>query len=122
MIGLINTVLFQPHLILDLYTKHGLAECYLGVYTICFDMQTRQLKQFFLALEQMTPAQSHDFSHIQAKLDVILLRYGLHGTTDIDYLITDNGANVVKAFEHLAEDIDDDDLLDEGLCCPNCSQ
>ena len=50
---------------------------------------------------------------MQLKLDDVLQQFGLH--SGFDMLITDNGSNVVKAFAHLSDEIDDDDLADYSL-------
>lgn len=53
--------------------------------------------------------------------------YGLAGVEDIDYVLCDNGSNMIKAFSVLADDIapedDDVDELDLGKCieCAYCT-
>ncbi|CAM6006140.1 unnamed protein product [Sphagnum balticum] len=117
--------------------KKELGEAYIDVYLIAFDLRSHKKVAMFAGLAKMTPVQGHNHDHVHQKLDGVLQvilhtcahehafqRYGTGGVEDCDYIVTDNGSSMIKAFSELADDIaaDEEEVekMEEGMVKHSC--
>lgn len=83
-------------IVLDIWSKNGLSESYLGVLAQYFDHKSLSIKKVLLGLKIMQG--SHTAENIYNVLQVVLKEWEIL-EENILYYVTDNGANVVKALK-----------------------
>lgn len=102
----LKSCLNTPSITLDIWSDPGLRHAYLGVTLHVVDSFEKQLKRIFLGLMSLSGKHTHDL--IKKESENILKLYSL--TLDnVFKIITDNGANVVKAFKEEETDSSSED-------------
>lgn len=111
-------------LIMDIWSRRGLSESYLGILVRYFDHASVSTKQALISLAKMEG--SHSGENIKRTMDSVLIDWGIK-EEDILYFVTDSGSNIVKALkecviefipliqeEEKGEDDNDEILIEEG--------
>ena len=112
----------QVCVILDIWSRKGLSESYLGVLIRYFDHKSSTVKMALIGLRKMIG--SHTAVNVYTTLHSVLNDWNIP-EEKVGYNVTDNGSNVVKALEEciieyvpmseseLTEDVDDTELFEE---------
>ena len=109
---------------LDIWSRRGLSESYLGILIRYFDQNSLSVKQSLIALSKMEG--SHTAENIEENLKSVLLDWDIN-QNDIAYFVTDSGSNIVKTLkecvivfvpsiheEEHEDDSEDEVFIEEG--------
>lgn len=97
--------------VLDIWSRLALTQSYLGIKLQFFDLKAGEIQRALLALEKLEGA--HTADNIFATFGRVLEKWKIP-FSKINYFVTDNGSNIVKALRDCVDDyqIDDPDFTD----------